>query len=99
MILTALLAAHGDISVSGVLDLCFAWEKTYYRLTHPGRYKTRTSATQSNASHCLPYFLGFRWIVGHKLHTDRTVLEYGAEFEHFVFYHKEGEQSGVQSRG
>jgi hypothetical protein len=36
----------------------------------------------------LPHFVGFRWIVGHKLHTDRTVVEYGVEFEHFVFYHR-----------
>jgi hypothetical protein len=46
----------------------------------------------------LPHYLGFRWIVGHKLHTDRTVVENGVEFEHLVLYHKKGEQSRVQSR-
>jgi hypothetical protein len=52
----------------------FPVEKAYYSLTHPGRSKTRTSAKP-----VLPHFLGFRWIVGHELHTDRTVAEYGVE--------------------
>jgi hypothetical protein len=30
----------------------------------------------------------FRRIVGHELQTDRTVVEYGLEFEHCAFYQK-----------
>src|SRR5690348_10927600 len=38
-----------------------------------------------------PHLLGFRRMVGHKLQTDRPVMEYGLEFEHcgFVRFRKE----------
>ncbi len=53
--------------------------------SHPGSSTTTTSATIEHEP-LLPHFLGLRRIVCQELHSDRTVMEYGLEFEHCGFF-------------